>query len=155
MINSLKKLGIITIVLMFLATSITVVSAKNYTVVSKSSGEPVTEYFKLCYIEYEDEGFSIGMCNSIGKHAFWWTWIDCWHGNVTIKSPKKTLTVEGNFDLSINKEHPIMKSLFNQSIPFITFVGKFNLPLSFTSGGMHPDYSFKGIARGVEITYYP
>ena len=154
--NSLKKLGILTIVLMFLATSITIASAKNErTVVSKAGGNEVTEYFNLCSINYKDDGHSIGMFLWISKHCSLWGWINCENGTVTINTSKETLNINGYFDLTImTKDHPIMKSLFNVSIPFIGFVGKGNLPVYFLYYMYIKSYWLKGIARGVEITYY-
>jgi hypothetical protein len=147
-----KKFIAIVAILMFLATSITVASAKNeYTVVSKSGGKAVTEYFNLCRIESSGHGFGMSLGSNHNNNYFWWGIIYYNNGTTTIKTPQKTLTVKGCYDLQICKLHPIMKYLFNLSQPYISFVGKHNLPPVWED---FVDISLKGIARGVAVTYY-
>jgi len=156
-INILKKIGIFAIVLMFLATSIAVASAKDkITVESKYGGTKVTEYFNFCYVDYEvyDRHY-IAADGFFNQHFLTYTCVEGGNGTITIKAPLKTLTINGSFDLYIKKERPFLKYLFNISQLSVCYIGRnyFNDP-NWIHDPPNNKLWLKGIARGVTVTYY-
>ena len=152
----MKKFIAIVVILMFLATSITVVSAtKNYTMESKSGGEAVTEYFNLCYIESSGNASWWGLAGSDNGCLLHCN-IGYVNATIIIKTLQRTLAIKGNFELHICKQHPIKNYLFNISQPFsqicsLSFIGKHTVTMTGTFSSV---ISLKGIGRGVEVTYY-
>lgn len=143
--HTMKKYIAIGVALLFLATSITIVSAKEDRVVESNSctGTLTNETFRFCTINSTGHGRSYAYIpyKPSGKRlTFFIGYIE--DGTTIIKSSKGTLTIKGEVSIELGRG----------KINFFTnFLGKYELPIQ----PMSYRYIFlKGICHNLKVTYW-